>query len=252
MKLLHKDGVLVFSKVVADKLGLNEAIFLQQLHFKLHHSVLQRDGHTWIYHTVRQWQKAFPFWSTDTITRVIRKLERQKIIISSNAYNKMRIDKTKWYRIHYPNFYAAIGQNAYLDQAVPAIPTEQNRPVASCNLPAPITKELEENQLEEQIRSVISYLNKRAGKQFSPETPSIKQLLHAQLSLGKTVAQLQEVIDLKTREWLGHPKFEQYLRPATLFHPRNINRYLDEISHVGKKTVHQEAFFTSLNFEAGE
>ncbi|MCU9614919.1 DnaD domain protein [Caldibacillus lycopersici] len=84
----------------AKKIGLNEAIFVQQLHYWLQRSNHEHDGYKWVYNTYEDWQAQFPFWSISTVKRIISKLESEKIIISSN-YNRMKMDKTKWYRINY-------------------------------------------------------------------------------------------------------------------------------------------------------
>lgn len=85
---------------LAEKIGLNEAIFLQQLHFWLTKSTNIKEGKKWVYNSYPDWQKQFKFWSIDTIKRTIKNLEKQEVIISNN-FNKLAIDKTKWYTINY-------------------------------------------------------------------------------------------------------------------------------------------------------
>jgi len=85
---------------LATKIGLSEAIFLQQLHYWLDRSVNVEEGHKWVYNTAKKWQEQFPFWSINTIRRIIKSLEDKQLVIS-DSFNSLLIDKTKWYRINY-------------------------------------------------------------------------------------------------------------------------------------------------------
>jgi len=100
MSLLIQSQPLVVLTELAVKIGLNEAIFLQQVHFWLEKSTNIKNGHKWVYNSYPEWRKQFPFWSVDTIKRTVHNLEKIGLLIS-DSFNKMTIDKTKWYRIDY-------------------------------------------------------------------------------------------------------------------------------------------------------
>lgn len=85
---------------LAVKVGLNEAIVLQQFHYWLQRSSNVRDGYKWIYNSFPNWNKQFPFWGLNTLKRAITSLEKEGYLITAN-YNKAGFDKTKWYRIDY-------------------------------------------------------------------------------------------------------------------------------------------------------
>lgn len=89
-------------------LGLNEALVLQQVHFLLQHTKHNYDNRPWIYNSYPQWVKTFPFFSESTVKRTIHSLERTGILIASN-YNKLAIDKTKWYTIDYDKLEDTVG-----------------------------------------------------------------------------------------------------------------------------------------------
>lgn len=101
--LLDEQPLMVMPKLAA-KIGLNEAIILQQIHYwneinkKADNNY--RDGYYWTFNSVKQWMEHFPFWSKNTIQRTITNLENMKLIVTGN-YNKLKIDRTKWYRIDY-------------------------------------------------------------------------------------------------------------------------------------------------------
>ena len=85
---------------LATKIGLNEAMFLQQLHDWVERSKHVMEGRRWIYNTVDDWCKQFPFWSRRTLTRIIANLEKRMLIVAAN-YNRKGFDHTKWYTVNY-------------------------------------------------------------------------------------------------------------------------------------------------------
>ncbi len=100
MKLLIDEPPLVVLPTLACLLGVEEALFLQQVHFWLQKSKHVQGGKCWIYNSYREWQKQFPFFSAKKIQRLALSLEKKGILVSGN-FNKIAYDKTKWYRIDY-------------------------------------------------------------------------------------------------------------------------------------------------------
>lgn len=102
--LLLDEAPLVIQPKLCCIVGLNEAIFLQQLHYWLTKSSHQHDNRKWVFNTYEQWLKNnFPFWSRNTLRRTITSLEEAGLVISTDKFNKITIDKTKWYTIDYDN-----------------------------------------------------------------------------------------------------------------------------------------------------
>jgi len=103
-KLLLNEQPLLIMPQLAVKIGLNESVIIQQIHYwneinkKLDNNY--KDNNYWTFNSVEQWKLQFPFWSSSTIKRAIAKLQGMKLIVTGN-YNKYRYDKTKWYRIDY-------------------------------------------------------------------------------------------------------------------------------------------------------
>jgi len=112
-KLLINENPILVLPTLAKKIGLNEALFIQQLHYWLADSKHTYDGYQWVYNTYEDWHRQFPFWSTSTIRRIIGKLEREGLIISGN-YNRFKMDKTKWYRINYEYLESLMDEDAQL------------------------------------------------------------------------------------------------------------------------------------------
>ena len=111
--LLFDESPLIVRPELACRVGLNESIILQQVHYWLENkrkSVKEkdieneytyRDGRFWTYNTYEEWQEQFPFWNKRTIERNIKKLEDMGVLLSSKEYNKLKMDRTKWYSIDY-------------------------------------------------------------------------------------------------------------------------------------------------------
>lgn len=92
-KLLIPEAPLQVIPSLAKAIGLNEALFIQQLHYW---SLKSKDG--WVYNTYEQWQEQFPFWSNATIRRIIYSLEERKLILSRQEAST---DRKKYYSVSY-------------------------------------------------------------------------------------------------------------------------------------------------------
>lgn len=99
-KLLMSERPLCILPQLAKKIGLNEAIILQQVHYWLEKSRNFENGCYWVFNTYQQWMEQFPFWSIPTIRRTIAKLEAKGLLISGH-FNSKSSDHTKWYTIGY-------------------------------------------------------------------------------------------------------------------------------------------------------
>lgn len=130
-KLLLDEYPILIYPSLACVVGLNESIVLQQIHYWLEINRKAgknvRDGMVWVYSAIEDWQKQFPFWSESTVKRVFASLEKSGIIVSG-CYNRLRMDRTKWYSIDY----------AKLDEKCRASPLGQNDPMHQARMTRPI------------------------------------------------------------------------------------------------------------------
>ena len=139
-KLLLNEQPLLIMPTLASKIGLNESIVLQQIHYwnsineKTNNNF--RDGYYWTFNSYHEWTRQFPFWSARTVQRAITSLEKLKLVVSGN-YNKLQIDRTKWYRIDYEVLEALeqspFGQNGTINM------TKWHDHLDSLGLPLPET-----------------------------------------------------------------------------------------------------------------
>ena len=115
-KYLIDEYPLVLLPRLARRVGLNEAIVLQQIHYwlrtfeRLKRQDHYRDGRWWAYNTVKNWQEDnFPFWSEATIKRALYSLRDSQFVLATGEYNKKAYDKTLWYTIDYETLDKAMG-----------------------------------------------------------------------------------------------------------------------------------------------
>ncbi|QEH67296.1 DnaD domain-containing protein [Cellulosilyticum sp. WCF-2] len=103
-KILFDTSPLVVDTILATQIGLNEAIVLQQVHYWIEVNKAKKtnyyDGYYWTYNSMKEWSKRFPFFAEKTLKRIFNNLEEMGIFKTGN-YNKMRMDRTKWYTIDY-------------------------------------------------------------------------------------------------------------------------------------------------------
>lgn len=101
--LLVPGRTLLFLPSLVTALGLNEAIALQQIRYRLADERAPRswEGKRWARGSVKTWQaRDFPFWSPKTVQRTFESLERQGCIHSAQP-DLARRDGTKWYTINF-------------------------------------------------------------------------------------------------------------------------------------------------------
>lgn len=99
--LLFDERPLVVQPKLAFVLGgSDEAIILQQVHYWAQKNTNIKDGYSWVYNPMKEWQKQFPWIPERTLARKFANLEKSGVLVTNN-YNKAKFDKTKWYRVDY-------------------------------------------------------------------------------------------------------------------------------------------------------
>lgn len=103
-----------------------------------------------------------------------------------------------------------------------------------------ITKDTFTKEKRIYSREAISYLNEKTGKNYRPVESNLK-VIESRLSEGYTLEDCKTVIDHQYTRWHG-TKYEQYMRPATLFQASKFDGYLNsppslyERGEIGTKT----------------
>lgn len=284
-KLLIPESPLQTLPTLAVKLGVKEAMILQQLHYRLLNSPYKKDGYTWYRHTYMNWHKQFPFYSEKTISRGFLSLEKERIIISTHVYNPAKVMKTKWYRIDYEELYRQLGMqyDPISETLVGGVHTEISHAIVSQNDSSKNTKdstivgqfvpELEDKEVpyikeefKEELKKknniveknldvvaeVIEYLNKKTNRNYRIDNQSTQRFINARLKEGYKLEDFKDVINVTVKQWLHDPKMKTYLRPSTLFSPTNFENYLIESKENRRPVKRREIKPIELDFTLGE
>lgn len=267
MKTVIEGQALVIQPRLAEAIGFNEALFLQQLYYTANFTSEGKGTERWVTRTYTEWNGCFTFWSIGTVRRTIASLEKQQLIISKLLYRQTKLIRTKAYRINrsHPllvklqNRADAYAQNEPAERTICTAASAQN----DAHLPHSTYRQLlKENKEKEknidsaaffagEIHTVIHHLNEKTGKQFSPANSETRKLIADRLQEGRTLEQLLHVIGIKCAQWLDDERRCGYLRPSTLFSERNFDNYVNErpLKQAPKQTDYEPI---TLQFSKGE
>ena len=241
MKLLTEEAPLLVLPQLAERVGLNEAIVLQQLHYRSRLGVEERSGRRWVKGSYEVWQQEFPFWSLTTVRRTLMKLEDKGYIQATQAFNRSRNDHTKWYTLCYTELVKVTGSKWMLRY-------DHIEHKGLVKLDGTISKDIKDikKYYIALTRDVILFLNDKADKTFNPESRKSQRLVTEVAMRGYTYDDFIAVIEAKVKTWQDTP-YARYLRPSTLFGLR-FESYLKKAKPAKKAAVHEVV----LDFEEGE
>ena len=136
--VLFNDESIPLPKIAATLFGVNEALFIQQLHFLERIGNFKHEGEVWIYKTMEDWSEELPWWSTSTIKRIIKTLTLAGLL-SVKQLDRNRNNHTNYYRLNYAVLDEMYWNHIGLKET-PAIgsnwsnPSGQNEPIHQVNL----------------------------------------------------------------------------------------------------------------------
>jgi len=101
-KQLGDNAMHQFNINVAIKYGPHAAIIINNFAFWQQKNQANKknwfDGHYWTYNSMDALAELLPYFSKDQIKRILKKLEDENAIKVGN-YNRLKMDRTKWYTI---------------------------------------------------------------------------------------------------------------------------------------------------------
>jgi len=174
-KLLINESPLQVQPSLAMAIGLNEAIFLQQLHYWLGASKFKRDDRVWVYNTYPEWLLQLKYMSLATLKRTIKSLKEQKLILVER-FDKAKSNQVNFYAIDY-DILAIVEEN--ITQALDSIdqlkmsqssssncttPSAQNEPMDRVKM----SQSLQENTQEITQENIYKKTKQKSSK-FSLE-----------------------------------------------------------------------------------
>lgn len=237
--LLISEPPLIVQPSLAKELNsLDEAVLLQQIHYWLQKSTNVKEGHRWVYNSMSEWLKQFPWVkSRTTMTKYFNDLEERGIIITGN-FNKAGFDKTKWYRIDYSTL-SDLEQRLYrncttndqnlVNGVVRNCTTNTNRlpettPETNKTLLSGKPDPMKGSQIDYDI--FFKWFNEQTGRHFK-NIESNRRKVNGRLNDGYTKSDIEKVVTFQSKKWKGTDQ-KEYLRPSTLFRPSNFENYLND------------------------
>lgn len=168
MSMLFNEPPLVISPTLASRIGLNEAIIVQQVFY------WQEKMDREVYNTYKEWKKQFPWWSTDTIQRAMLKLQKLGII-------EVRIDQEdgnkKYYRVvaNHSDLCVTSPQNAVTSpqDAVIIQATENTQRITNSNALAG-----ENQKAWDDYVAMVAFWDKKRGQKWKPNKDDFRNFLH--------------------------------------------------------------------------
>ncbi|BAK10831.1 conserved phage C-terminal domain-containing protein [Pantoea ananatis] len=252
MSLLLKVKPLVVSPELASRIGLNEAIVLQQICYWLEDTTsgVEYDGKRWVYNTIDEWTNQFPFWSSDTVKRALTSLKKRDLIFVEQL-KKTQHDRTNYYSINHANPLLTdegtlhssknanctdrVGQSALIDQGNMPSSIRANCPRLTENTTENTTEitgkdscrvsaKPDSDSSEDAFR-VLEHLNRASGLRFQKSKSSLGPI-RGRLAEDFTADELILTVDYTIAKWMQDSRMSEYVRPETIFRPGKFPAYL--------------------------
>lgn len=134
MSLLFMQSPLLVNPALAERIGLNEAIILQQVHYWVQrgNAGVEHENRIWIYNTHEEWVEQFPFWSKDQIKRIFLSLSKQGVLLVEQLRKSEHI-RTNYYAVNYGH--KSLQANEINDQANPPLRESKSAPSMGAKSP---------------------------------------------------------------------------------------------------------------------
>lgn len=165
----------------------------------------------------------------------IDKLKRTQEVRTSRARDGaqcgllINVEKYSLYQSNERDEGHEVGYHKGHDEGTTRAPNKNEKNVKNIKVSKDtLSSKAEKDPRKADREEVIRYLNEKTGRKYKPSTESTKKLINGRFREGFTVEDFKKVIDNKSKEWLGHPKMDRFLRPETLFAPSHFEGYLNE------------------------
>ena len=173
----------------------------------------------------------------DSVTNTLIELERFGYVKRTQCLN----DKKQFDGYDYD-----IYEEPQFEEETPLTgnPLTGNPPQLNTNINKLLINNKEEKYKKEEKTEIpyveiIDYLNLKTKSHYKYNTNKTRDCIKARWREGFRLEDFKKVIDNKSKEWLGDPKYENYLRPETLF-GNKFEGYLNSKStkrYLGNKQV---------------
>ena len=183
----------------------------------------------------------------DSVTNTLMELERFGYVKRTQCLNdKKQFDGYDYDIYEEPQFEEEnpLTGNPLTGNPLTGNPLTGNPPQLNTNINKLLINNKEEKYKKEEKTEIpyveiIDYLNLKTKSHYKYNTNKTRDCIKARWNEGFMLEDFKKVIDNKSKEWLGDPKYENYLRPETLF-GNKFEGYLNSKStkrYLGNKQV---------------
>jgi len=157
------------------------------------------------------------------ITSTMQELLEKNVIIISNGNYAKRYRINKYYDTWRVTKTVNVTETVTITETVINSYQNGNNPLPKQYPQKTTTKDNTKDMSE----LVLKTLNEKAKKQYKPTKTNLA-FITSRLKEGFTIEDCFRVIDNKVAQWLNDDKFNQYLRPSTLFNAEKFSQYSGE------------------------
>ena len=173
----------------------------------------------------------------DSVTNTLMELERFGYVKRTQCLNdKKQFDGYDYDIYEEPQFEE---ENPLTGNPLTGNPPQLNTNINKLLINNKEEKYKKEEKTEIPYVEIIDYLNLKTKSHYKYNTNKTRDCIKARWNEGFMLEDFKKVIDNKSKEWLGDPKYENYLRPETLF-GNKFEGYLNSKStkrYLGNKQV---------------
>ncbi|MGP1182131.1 transcriptional regulator [Serratia sp. CY47280] len=278
MSLLLPSRPIVVIPELAMRVGLNEAMLLQQVHYWVTETTsgIEHDGRRWVYNTIAEWMEQFPFLSESSIKRAFSSLKSQGIIYVEQLSSDPR-DKTNFYAINYEHRaltdevkMTSCNRSNCTDASVHNETVQQVK-MARCKRPkraalhteitsestskekppiAPQGEAAAENPSAE-AGEVLDFLNEKINGRTPKRADTLREITE-RLADGNSAAELKLVAEHRASLLLGDPKMGHMLSAKMIFDAVRFGGYLAAANAWDRQRNHKAAMAEAVEQQRQE
>ena len=258
-RLLIDEPPLLVLRSLAQAVGLNEAIILQQIHYRQtsERNKNHFDGRVWVRHTYDEWGKEFPFWTKNTIVRTFDKLYEQQLILT--YMEQVGFRNQKYYSVDYDmlNEVAGLMVSTAGVKAPLDIHTKQASENSEIDLPKMGRSTYQNEKAPKSSCETYTYKDKREGaapvvvagenNSLYKEQPTPVAVSGLGAGQNDQIAGFDSDVQSADYEISGSPTTQDGLLDLPkLGRPSTQNGYA-EIPNLGKSYTEEESFLRDIN-----
>ena len=235
--------VIPVSPRFAKAVGTSEALVFGQIYYwcKLFSkdSEHYKDGRVWVYNSYEEWQAQIENLSLSTIKRSLKNLESCGLIVTGK-YNKLNLDRTKWYSVELDTLYEKFPYMKNVFQDFRSAQNEQNETVQNEQ-----TEQVKMSRPIPKNTTKSSAKNEKSSMEFSGENSACLDFKIVERQIKQVCKDMElspEDADTLTEVFrYFYEQFERYTgRTHTRLSNANIRKVIENLRSSEDEDSHTE------------